>query len=66
MKGNLKKSHESKVGSEFAISAQKWASITPQKKVDLVCWSLQTSLLRIVGELAEGGSMAVAVGVSDR
>ena len=31
-----------------------------------VFWSLQTNLLCIVGELAGGGSVAVAVGVSDR
>ena len=30
------------------------------------CWSLQTSLLCIIGELAEAGSVAVAVGVSER
>ena len=30
----------------------------------LIAWSLQTILLCIVGELAGGGSMPVAVGVS--
>ena len=31
----------------------------------LICWSSQNILLCIVGELAGGASMAVAVGVTD-
>ena len=42
----------------------KWPS---RKKVFFLfcCWSFLTILLCIVGELAEGGSVAVAVGVND-
>ena len=35
-------------------------------KKNCALWSLQTNLLCIVGELAGGGFVAVAVGVSDR
>ena len=35
-------------------------------KIVRVFGSLRTSLLYIMGELAEGGSVAIAVGVSDR
>ena len=59
--------------SEFAIFAQKRAEVAPQKKVDLeFFWSLgrvkisRSILLYIVGELAGGGSLALAFGVSDR
>ena len=37
----------------------------PEEKKLKNCWSLQTSLLCIVGELAEGGSVAVVVGDSE-
>ena len=36
-----------------------------KKKEKNICWSSRTILLCIVGELAGGGTMAVAVGVSD-
>ena len=49
--------------SEFAILAQTWSIIASEKK--LIFGSLQTMLLCIVGELAAGGSVAAAVGVSD-
>ena len=35
------------------------------KKKKMICGSLQTILLCLVGELAKGGSVSVAVGVSD-
>ena len=43
---------------------QKWTQTAPRKKGRFF-WSLQTILLFIVQELAEGGSIAVAVGISD-
>ena len=52
--------------SELAMFAQKGAKIALQSKVDFLFFkSLQTSLLCIVGELAEGESVAVAGGVCD-
>ena len=50
--------------SEFAIFAQKWSKITLLKKKHF-CGSLQTILLYIEGELAGGGSVAMAVGDSE-
>ena len=49
----------------FVILAQKAAKITLQKKVEFV-WSLQTSLLFIVGDLLKVGSVSVALRVSDK
>ena len=44
---------------------QKGAKIPPPKTLIFVCQSLRTSLLCIVGQLAEGGSVAVAIVVID-
>ena len=53
----------SKIVSELEIFPHKGAKVAPQK--NMIFLSLQTSLLCIVGELGDGGSMAVAVGVSN-
>ena len=67
LNSSLETNNESKEVSVSAIFAQQMAKIAPQKKIR-VCsvWSLQTSLLSIVGELAKGGCVALIVGVSER
>ena len=61
------KSYERTLVSDFVILPQKWFKIAARKKVDI--WVLMNHpgrmLLCIVGELEEGGSVAVGVGVSD-
>ena len=49
--------------SKAAISAQKWFKITLQNTVDLQVFASHPAVH--IGELAGGGSVAVAVGVSD-
>ena len=63
---HLRKTMKAKWCQNLQLWLRKGAKIAPQKKSRFcVFWSLQRSLLCIVGELAEGGSVAVAVGVSD-
>ena len=52
---------------EMAIFAQKWSKISAPKKVDFwVLFKISSSiLLCILGEVPGGGSVALAVGVSD-
>ena len=58
----LEKSCEWTVVSDLAILNQKWSKIDAQ---NISFLSSQTILLSIGRELAGGGCMAVAVGVSD-
>ena len=44
---------------------RRWLNPPAEKKICIFFWSSQTSLLCIVGELAEGGCFAVAVSDSD-
>ena len=54
--------------SDFAILAQKLSKIAMQKKVNVLVSNAPGCailLCIVLGDLAEGGSVAVAVGVSD-
>ena len=59
-KDSFGKRYEWTLVSESSILAKKCSKIDQR-----MFWSLQTILLCIVGEIAGGGSMAVAEGVSD-
>ena len=64
-KNSLMKNYTNKMVSEFSIFALKWLRLPQRKKFVLCFLSSQINLLCIVEELAEGGFVAVAVGVSD-
>ena len=65
MKDFLQQNNDSKAVSEFVILDQKGAKIASFKNVDFLFGSMKTIILCIVGELAERGLVAVAVGISD-